>query len=358
MLSVSDAAPSGANIALPSFDTIGSDRRRYILRNTAQFLANLMRLRHTPGRGATASRGLTAGARFAKLARVTRSSLLVAAAIAVLVPGCEIDCFDNGELEASYREGQDQARRANAAEYELGRMTGLSLTRQDGLADGSYTGYSDGHLAGYYGVWGYSHGYNFGYADGDYAGSFDPTACSEGANDGLADGEDAGFSAGSTAGYDEGWYAGYDAGWDVGASTCDGRGGSLAREDEPTTDPADRRTCRNRGYDAVVDRSAYERGFSDGKLANPDYSAGYREAYSPAFARGEADGEDAGYSEGYAAGYSDGYDDSAYAIYDACYRDAWNAAYGHGYEDGWASGNPQGYSDGHAAGYEDGAACE
>lgn len=325
----------------------------------AQSLGIVMRLHHTRRRVRTTSRGVSVGARFAIDARVIRS-LLVAAALALFAPGCEVDCFDGGELEAKYQQGADEARRVNETQYAQGRQAGLALTRADGLADGDEDGYADGFLAGYYSGAGYTRGYSLGYSLGSNDGSYDASACSDGTSDGLAEGESSGFDDGSAAGYDEGWYVGYDQGWEAGAATCGGTDGYLRAAPPPSTETADtkdERTCRARGYNERVDHAAFDRGYDAGKLANPLYQSGYREAYPLAYAEGEAIGVDAGYADGYDDGYATGYDDSAFAIYDACYADAWDSGYARGYDDGWDSGVARGHSDGHAAGYEDGASC-
>lgn len=78
-----------------------------------------------------------------------RLAVLLAAVLA-LAPACGVDCFDGGELEASYRDGQRDAEAANQAAYDHGKAVGLGLTREDGAREGSDVGYRDGYDDGYH----------------------------------------------------------------------------------------------------------------------------------------------------------------------------------------------------------------
>src|SRR5690606_29616683 len=84
---------------------------------------------------------------------------------ALVLGGC-IDCFDGGELEAAYRDGEAQAEQRNEAEFARGRYQASLLTYDDGLADGHADGHADGYSDGYYGLLGYPSGYELGYAEG------------------------------------------------------------------------------------------------------------------------------------------------------------------------------------------------
>ena len=178
-------------------------------------------------------------------------AFLVALALLVIAPGCEVDCFDDGPLEASYQDGAATARAANDAAYQQGLAFGLSLTREDGARDGTNDGFEDGYGTGYTSAAGYAAGYTTGFSAGGSDGAFDPGACSAGTNDGYAAGQAAGYADGQSAAYAQGWEPGYADGYEEGASSCTSArvlaAPAPAREDAP--DPDDVRACKNRGYD-------------------------------------------------------------------------------------------------------------
>src|SRR5690606_35163770 len=112
--------------------------------------------------------------------------------LAAFGAGCaDLDCFDDGALEAAYLDGQAAAERDNAAAYEDGYERGLSLTRRDGERAGAANGYDKGYDDGYRGPGGYHDGFDDGFARGKTEGST-TTACHEGAAHGAADGDGAG----------------------------------------------------------------------------------------------------------------------------------------------------------------------
>jgi hypothetical protein len=283
-------------------------------------------------------------------------------ALAALLPGCGIDCFDGAELEAAYRAGEALAAEANRAAYDRGRADGLALTRADGERDGDADGYATGYADGYEGPFGYAGGWNEGYVYGNDAGLSDPSACSTGAADGHAAGASAGHSDAWDAGWTDGWNVGYSDGWYAGNSTCAGKpaartSAAPATADDDPPDPDDLRACKAYGYDDAVDPAAYSRGFEDGKRANPEYQAGYQAAFTAAYQRGvpdgEADGWFDGYTDGYASGFAEGYD----VAYLSCWDQAWQYGYDEGFAGGWDSGWSSGYSDGYSEGYDDGMTC-
>jgi hypothetical protein len=302
------------------------------------------------------------GLRFAPLFAMR----VVLLALLALVTACnQLDCFDQGELEAAYHDGGRAAQTANAANYDRGRADGLALKRPAGERDGNTEGYAAGHDAGYHSTAGYPAGYSAGTAPGQIAGLADPAACTTGAGDGYADGRQAGYSDAFDTASGDAYDIGYDAGFADGVATCaDGSTltGNVARTDSAA--PADTlprskdaRVCYGRGFDAAMDVNAYARGLDDGKRANPDYQAGYHATYPAAFAHGQGDGITAGYQDGYEDGYRRGYDDGYAVNYDACYEGAHAHGYDAGYADGWDAGYSSGYDDGYTSGYDDGDDC-
>ena len=203
----------------------------------------------------------------------------------IALTGCEppLDCFDQGQLQASYNNGEREANAENAAELEKGRQVGLSLTETDGRADGTRHGYSDGFLTGHART--YGGGYDDGYTDGGVEGASDPGACADGTSAGLADGEAAGYDDGYAGGYADGASTGYSDGYSAGLSTC-GDGLARAPADEEAADPGDVRECFLRGHETAYDPSSFERGLAAGKAANPNYQRGYQATYPTAFTRG------------------------------------------------------------------------
>ena len=281
----------------------------------------------------------------------TRSSLLIAflsAALAVL-PGC-LNCFDDGELEASYRAGEASAQEVNEREFERGYNEGLALTYVDGERDGDADGYNNGYYDGYYGPNGYPEGFDVGYNIGHTDGFLDPWACTEGASRGYTDGDSDGYYAGFDEAYGPAWDDGYGAGFSDGSNSCGFRGAS----DRP--DPKDLSTCETRGYEHNLDESAHPRGFKAGKIDNPEYQAGYAHAYGIAYPFGQADGTvdgyDAGYFDGYDSGWIDGYDTSFFLCYDQSYPDGFDAGYGIGWDEGVSVGYDEGYDAGYWAALE------
>ena len=319
-----------------------------------------MQTRHTSPTSAAGLRELArrrAGSRLALRAYVRALCLLIAAFLAL--PACKIDCFDDAELEAAYREGEQAAIDANAVEFDRGKTTGLSLTYADGERDGAVEGYEDGYGTGYTSIAGYPSGYSAGFDRGNSDGVFDPTACTNGSADGLADGDMAGYTDGYDAAYQEGFDTGYPVGYDDGAATCNAAARTLAPPPSGDgSDPDDVRHCYDRGFDKLLDPFAYERGLAEGKRLNPEYQAGYVTTYAPNFDRGERDGVVAGYSDGWNDGYATGYATGYASVYDGCYNGSYSSAYSAGYDDGWEVGWPAGYDAGYYDGYSDGAACE
>src|SRR4051794_15466997 len=120
-----------------------------------------------------------------------RLVLLVLLGLLSSLAACNnLDCFDQGPLEAALGDGKRAAEARNAADYECGRADGLALKRPDGERDGNIEGYAAGHTEGYHSNAGYSAGYAAGTGPGHNAGLADPAACPSGAADGYADGRD------------------------------------------------------------------------------------------------------------------------------------------------------------------------
>lgn len=266
-----------------------------------------------------------------------------------LLPGC-VDCFDDGELQASYRAGEASARELNEREFSRGYDEGRALTRTDGELDGDAAGYDAGYHDGYHGPRGYPRGVDEGYRSGHTDGLLDPFACSDGASQGQADGDWDGYHAGFDDSYDPAFDEGYGAGFDDGANSCGFRSASGRAA------PEDLDTCEARGYQRALDRSAFPRGFDTGKAENPEYQAGHDDAYALAYPlgaiHGELDGYDEGLREGYDVGFIEGYDQSFALCYEQMYPDGYDA----GYDVGHAEGLSVGYDDGYGTGYDDGRA--
>src|SRR5690348_6126575 len=92
------------------------------------------------------------GLRFARNLHVR---FLLVFTVSLSFAGCstQIDCFDQGPLEAAYHSGVADAAAANAAIYDRGRTIGLNLTgadgERDGTSEGNATGHHDGFAASY-----------------------------------------------------------------------------------------------------------------------------------------------------------------------------------------------------------------
>jgi flagellar biosynthesis/type III secretory pathway protein FliH len=301
--------------------------------------------------------------------------LLLVGLFAIAVTGCDdLNCFDDGPLEASYTEGTAAAERENALQFDAGKAAGLRLTRADGARDGERDGYDAGFSEGY--ELAYGAGHADGEADGFDDGATDPGACAAGTSDGRADGEADGYADSYDAGFADGAATGYNEGFADGSETCTGgekrrapadlvlptsaTQGRVPLEPAPAqtgADPEELRQCRARGYDSALDEFAYLRGFAEGKRENPDYQAGYREAFPIAHARGYSDGGNAGYSDGYDDGYANGYDAAFGAAYDSCYATGYDDGYDSGSSNGYDPGFSAGYSSGYSDGYDDGDDC-
>lgn len=288
-----------------------------------------------------------------------RAFLLPIVAVLALISACDVDCFDDAELEASYREGEQAAVAANAAHYDEGRVAGLSLTKQDGERDGLYEGYDDGYGTGYGHA--FPIGYNDGYSRGHTEGYLDPAACSDGSSDGFDDGDYDGYEAGYDDAHADGYDVGYGVGYDTGLETCGGEA-VAARTDAAPADDAkksdDEKLCYRRGFEKIDDPTSYDRGLAEGKRLNPDYQAGYQSTYPAAFDRGDRDGTSAGYSDGWNEGFASGYAEGYAIVYDGCYASSYSTAFDDAYEDGWDDGWGSGWDSGYAAGYSDGADCD
>jgi hypothetical protein len=266
-----------------------------------------------------------------------------------LLPAC-LDCFDDGDLEATYRAGQASAREVNELEFARGYEEGHALTDLDGERDGDAAGYADGYHDGFYGPRGHLQGLDDGYGSGHTDGALDPNACTDGASQGYADGDHDGYYAGFDDTYAPSFDEGYGDGYDDGVDGC----GFRAASGRP--DAKDLDTCEARGYQRALDRSAFPRGFDAGKTDNSEYQAGFDGAYALAYSVGVSDGEREGYDEGFIDGYDigfvDGYDLSFALCYDEAHLDGYDAGYVIGYDEGLAVG----YDEGYQAGYDDGRA--
>jgi flagellar biosynthesis/type III secretory pathway protein FliH len=293
-----------------------------------------------------------------------RLVLLAFLFLPLAVTGCGLDCFDDGALEAAYRDGEDTARAANQVDHDRGRADGLALDRTAGAAEGRTEGYRAGYDAGYESAGGYPAGYDVGYALGWDYGAADPIACSTGADDGWSDGEALGYDDGWNDAWPAGWDDGYAAGWDDGQGSCAaGATAAVPKKAQPTaakasSDSDDERTCYRRGYARALDTGAYDRGLAEGKRDNPEYQAGYREVFPAAQVEGRAAGERAGRDDGERDGYDDGYAAGYDRVYADCYDDTYRDGYAAGWDDGWTAGWDDGWPTGYDDGYADGvAAC-
>jgi hypothetical protein len=264
-----------------------------------------------------------------------------------LLPAC-LDCFDDGDREASYRAGEASAREVNEWEAARGYEEGRALTYVDGELDGDAAGYSDGYHDGYYGPRGYPQGVDEGYSSGHTDGLLDPFACNDGTSQGYEDGNQDGYYAGFDDTYAPAFDEGYGAGYDDGVDSC----GFRAASERP--DSKDLGTCEARGYEHALDRSAFPRGLDAGKADNAEYQAGYDDTYSLAYplgaSHGELDGYDEGFIEGYDEGFIEGYDLSFALCYDQAHPDGYDAGYDLGYDEGLSVG----YDEGYGTGYDDG----
>ena len=327
--------------------------------------------RHTPS--STAPRAIAGlprpgpGITLAELPTVTFRLVALASTLALAVAGsgCDVDCFDEGDLEAAYRDGQRAGAAISAADYERGRGDGLALDRAAGAVDGQAEGRAQGYADGYDSSAGYRGGYGDGHARGWDDGVADPTACKTGGDTGWYEGDAAGADAAWQQAWSEAHEDGYDAGWYAGEA-CTNRAVQLAptpteveAAPAPTQDEVedgDVRTCYRRGFASTSDEDAYGNGLAAGKRDNPEYQTGYREAYP----RGHADGVhegvvagyDAGMHDGYSAGYTEGYDQ----IYGGCYQLGYDDGYASGWNRGWAAGWDAGWAAGYEAGFAEAVA--
>jgi hypothetical protein len=136
----------------------------------------------------------------------------------------QLDCFDGGPLEESYRGAAAEARAQNERDADRGRARGLALTFDRGAIEGQVDGASAGAGEGY------EEGYLQGHAAGWKRAEPDTSACSKGAIGGTTDGRAAGEADGEEAGYEEGYSDG----------TCTASRRSTHRELSQ---------CRARGWD-------------------------------------------------------------------------------------------------------------
>ena len=178
---------------------------------------------------------------------------VVLAALLATASGCEVDCYDGGELETRLHAGEQDAAVANQIKLKLGYKQGRALTRTDGEKDGDAEGFHAGYSAGFDAA--YGAGYADAYASGENAGASNPAACSSGASAGYAAGTADGYSDSAAAGRSDGYDDGYGSGYSDGAASC-----SSARVGAPPpasdANPDDLKTCYARGYDQQINRSA------------------------------------------------------------------------------------------------------
>lgn len=269
-----------------------------------------------------------------------------------LLPGC-LNCFDDGDLEESYRAGQSNAREHNQREFDRGYEEGQALTFEDGWVAGDQAGYDAGYEAGYYGDFGYPWGASEGYVAGHVDGALDPGACGRGADAGHGEGGDAGYDAGFDEAYGPSFDESYALGYEDALADCG------FRKATSNADPEEMQTCEARGYRRALDDDASREGRTAGKEDNPDFQAGFDDAYAPAFHIGVGDGEIDGFNDGFDDGYSTGYVDGYDVTFSVCYDSAWVEGFDAAYVDGYDTGLDVGWNEGYDEGWVDGAnACD
>lgn len=272
-----------------------------------------------------------------------------------------LNCSINTALSSSYDEGQTAASAQNQQNAARGRADGEALTFVDGY-DENYTSaynlyfnaaYDESYKQGYYN--GERDGYSRGYfstdacLDGQYDGSYDGSIA--GQTNGALDGYDDGYLQGEAFGSDDGYYDGYTA--SCGYSTY-----SRIMTPEASKFASQ---CESKGYENVIDTSAYSDARAQAIAQNTQYQNGLRAGSSAGAFDGGTDGSEQGYEVGYTDGLEVGiplgldaaYDECYVSSYDSAYDQEYAIAYGvefdYGYDDGYVDGYDLGYIDGEQA---------
>jgi flagellar biosynthesis/type III secretory pathway protein FliH len=122
--------------------------------------------------------------------------------------------------------------------------------------------------------------------------------------------------------------------------------------------------CMNEINPAALEKSAYDKGYSDGNLSglNAGLEQGRASGYAEGYSAGSNDGYITGHSDGYseglvvgeASGYQKGYDHGLSVGEGIGYEKGHEIGLNEGFDNGYSVGKNDGYIDGHEKGYQEG----